>query len=168
MKIFIRIILSILSIIIAMFLVMAICMYNAKKNGDTPYFMNMTAFVNTGTSMLPVIHEGDLVVVKRQDTYENNDIISYTTSEGLTVTHRIIENSGGVYKTKGDNNTFIDGENISIHNVYGKMIFCIPGIGKTIIYLMGHKMAVIVILLALMGGFILLKVGSSYASKRNS
>ena len=63
MKWFIRIVLSVLSVVIALFLVICLSFYVQKSGGNTPYFLNFTGFVNTGTSMLPTIQKGALIVM---------------------------------------------------------------------------------------------------------
>lgn len=167
MKILIRIILSIVTIVIVMLLIMAIFLINAQNAGNTPYFLNYTGFVNTGTSMLPVIREGDFILVKKQDNYQKDDIISYK-ADDLTVTHRIVEVEGAFYRTKGDNNTFIDGESVSKLSVYGKVVATLPGVGSAIIYLMEHKGLVIGLLLGLVILAISAGIGMSYVRKCHS
>lgn len=138
-----------------------------KAAGNTPYFLGYTGFVNTGTSMLPIIQKGDLVILKRQDAYEVGDVISFN-DKGLTVTHRIIGTEDGLYKTQGDNNKFIDGNLVSKLNVYGKMIKIIPGVGDKIKYFNEHKTMVIGILVSLVGGFIGISIGLKYVRKDNN
>lgn len=167
MKILIRIILSIVTIIIVMLLIIAIFLINAQNTGNTPYFLGYTGFVNTGTSMLPVIREGDFVLVKKAHNYQIGDIISYKTGD-LIVTHRIIGSDDAFYQTKGDNNTFIDGERVSKLSVYGKVIKTFPGVGRAIIYLMGHKGLVIGILMGFIFLAVSLGIGVSYVRKHYS
>lgn len=167
MKILIRIILSIVTIVLVMLLIIAIFLINAQSLGNTPYLWNYTGFVNTGTSMLPIIREGDFVLVKKQNNYQKDDIISYKASD-LTVTHRIVEVEDSFYRTKGDNNTFIDGESVSKLSVYGKVVAIVPGVGSAIIYLMGHKALVIGLLLGLIILAIGAGIGMSYVRKRHS
>ena len=60
--------------------------------------------VATG-SMEPAINQNDVIIVKRADNYEIDDIITFR-SENAYITHRIISKRDDVIVTKGDaNNT---------------------------------------------------------------
>ncbi len=159
--------LSILTIIIALFLIIAISFFIQKSKGHTPYFLNYTGFINTGTSMLPTIEKGDLVILKKQETYEVGDVIAFE-RDGITVTHRIIDNKNGIYKTRGDNNQFTDGSSVNNLSVYGKMVITIPKMGNALKYFYNHKTLIFGILVALIGGFIGINVGLKYVRKNNN
>lgn len=167
MRYFIRIVLSILSVIIAIFLIIAVAFYVQKSGGNTPYFLSYTGFVNTGTSMLPTIQKGDLVILKKQDRYEINDVISFN-DNGMTVTHRIIAIEGDLYKTQGDNNKFIDGNLVNNLNVYGKMVTIIPGAGDAIKAFYSNKTLFFGLLVSLLGGFIGISIGLKYVRTNNN
>ena len=68
----------------------------------------------SGTSMLPTLHENDIVVLDKQSGYANGDIIVYfvrddPTLHGLRVIHRIIGGSAAEgYITQGDNRPVAD------------------------------------------------------------
>jgi signal peptidase I len=63
----------------------------------------------SGTSMEPLFHTGDLVVVKRQRSYRVGDVVAYRVPEGSTgensvVIHRIVGGSAAKgYVLRGDN-----------------------------------------------------------------
>ena len=94
-----------------------------------PCIFGYTSFINTGSSMMPYINVGDLVIVKKKDNYVPNDVISFKTNENYVNTHRVIDSYDDFYKTKGDSNRFNDGEQIHISNIYGKVILVINGFG---------------------------------------
>lgn len=167
MKSFVRILLSVLSVLIAFFLIIVLSFYVQKQNGSTPYFLNYTGFINTGTSMLPIIQKGDLVILKKQDTYEVGDVISFN-DDGMTVTHRIIEIENGFYRTRGDNNKFTDGKLVNNMSVYGKMVKIIPNMGNAVKYFYNHKTLFFGILVSLLGGFIGINIGLKYVRKDNN
>ncbi len=73
---------------------------------------------------------GDLVVIKAQDEYFVDDIITFT-QNGVTVTHRIIAINGDIIMTQGDANNTAD-EPISVSAVYGKVVCVIPKLGYVI------------------------------------
>ena len=117
--------------------------------------------------MLPTIQKGDLVILKKQDTYEVGDVVSFNSS-GMTVTHRIIEAHNGYYKTRGDNNKFTDGAEVGTSDIYGKMIKIIPGIGDAVKSFYNHKTLVFGVLVSLLGGFIGINIGLRYVRKNNN
>jgi signal peptidase len=94
--------------------------------------------VQTG-SMKPVIQPGDLIIVKKEDNYEIEDIITFYSGTGesqATVTHRITkeEDIDGekYFVTKGDFNSVEDIDKVDPNNIVGKYIFKIPLIGHPI------------------------------------
>jgi signal peptidase len=94
-----------------------------------------TAIVITG-SMEPTISINDMVIIKEQNGYMVNDIITYLSDNGSLVTHRLIETTNDGYITKGDFNNTVDTEApISEDKVVGKVILTIPKIGLVIGYL---------------------------------
>ncbi len=167
MKYFVRIVLSILSVIIALLFIIAISFYVQKSSGNIPYFLGYTGFVNTGTSMLPTIQKGDLVILKKHDSYKIGDVISFD-ENGMTVTHRIINIENGSYVTRGDNNKFTDGHLVNDINVYGKMIKVIPNVGNYLKFFYNHKTLVFSILVSLVGGFVGINIGLKYVRKNNN
>ncbi len=80
-----------------------------------------TLIVSSG-SMSPELHIGDIIIIKKCNDYNINDIITYSVGDDYLVTHRIIEKDGTTFVTKGDNNNVEDKEKVSIENVKGKMI----------------------------------------------
>lgn len=98
------------------------------------------AYVIVSESMIPTIEVNDAIVVKKlnNEDLEIGDIITFNSKDyaynGLTVTHRIVgiqKTSTGenIYRTKGDNNTFIDTALVDLNNIYGKVVLIIPKIG---------------------------------------
>jgi len=76
---------------------------------------NLMQYTTHGTSMEPLIHEGDRVTCTPQDNYEVNDIVAYknewiTNEEYPLTLHRIKskDNETGLMIIKGDNNRIVD------------------------------------------------------------
>ena len=85
-------------------------------------------------SMEPSIHKGSVMVVKPADSYKENDIITFNTSDSeTTITHRIIKKEiiekQTIFTTKGDANDAEDRELISSNDIVGKAIYQIPLLG---------------------------------------
>jgi len=102
-------------------------------------------FVVLSGSMEPEIKIGSVVLVSKQNSYNVNDVITFTRSpsEGLkniksTTTHRIVElleiEGGTRYRTKGDANEDPDLELVPKNQVLGKAVFQIPFLGKALAF----------------------------------
>jgi signal peptidase I len=84
--------------------------------------MNSTGeliFPVKGTSMLPVLKMGDLVVVKQQQNYKEGDIIVFAYHEEGLIIHRIIKIYDNCYICKGDNAQRL--ERVNLNQIIGKM-----------------------------------------------
>lgn len=151
MKCAIRFILYLLtSLVILLLIITCVFAYN-KQYSKLTSFVGFTSFINTGTSMLPDIKPGDLIIVYKSNSYSKDDVISYATGENYITTHRIIEADGGFYTTKGDNNSFVDYEKVSSGQIYGKLILVIPGVSEFLSFFWNYKYF-------LLGGLILLPI----------
>lgn len=89
-----------------------------------------TAILTSG-SMEPALCVNDLILIHRQSTYEEGDIITFADGESL-VTHRIIEKDRNSYRTQGDANNSADSTPVSRESIKGKVILRVPGAGKLI------------------------------------
>jgi len=97
-------------------------------------------FVVQSGSMEPVIKTGSLVVVRPENKYNKDDIITFKVhsdadiqNPNLLITHRIVDlkddNSGLFFTTKGDANQSPDAESRPAGNVLGKVVFSVPYLG---------------------------------------
>ncbi len=93
--------------------------------------INGYAFLEVASgSMEPVLNVGDLVVINTKDKEINeNDVITYSSSDGSFVTHRVMENLDSGLITKGDANNAKDKDIVKSENVIGKYIFKVPHFG---------------------------------------
>lgn len=79
-------------------------------------------YFNVGSgSMHPVIESDDIVIVKMNDVYKLNDIITYRFQNNF-VTHRVVEVRDNVLITRGDAN-YIKDVPINSNDVVGKVVF---------------------------------------------
>lgn len=127
--------------LIALFLLYYIISSQMNANNDD-YKPKVSIYTIVSPSMTPAIKVYDVVINIREDNPENikvGDIITYVskapTSEGMTITHRVIEVSelpdgGYEYQTQGDNNSEPDKVYVNFDQVIGKEILIIPYLGK--------------------------------------
>lgn len=91
--------------------------------------------IETG-SMAPACPVNSVVVIKPYGSFEEiqtGDIITYVIDDaGTTVTHRVVSADAAdrTVTTQGDANDTADASPVLYENVVGKVILCIPKIGK--------------------------------------
>lgn len=168
MKIIKKIILIIISLFVLLSPIITILFTINKKTGKMTYIFNYSSFMVYGSSMNPTIYAGDLVIIKKQDNYLVDDIISYSSDDNKTVTHRIINKNGNFYETQGDNNMFSDKENISNTDIYGKVILVIPNIKPILNFLMKYKYYFIGGIIIGFGIIIVISNRGKYVRRNNS
>lgn len=132
-------ILKTIRIIIACFL-SAVLMINlylivaqlADRN-ELPKIFGFAQIIIISGSMQPEIKAGDLIIIKEQTAYKEDDIVTYRKDQVL-ITHRVVEaNETGII-TKGDANNTND-ELVALSDIEGKVVQSIPGAGKFILFL---------------------------------
>lgn len=97
----------------------------SKLGGQTSYVM-----VN-GISMEPRYHTGDLVIIRKAQTYKIGDVVTYRDAEmGAYVIHRVIGTDQGQFVIKGDNNSWIDAYQPTQDEIIGKQWIYVPGAGR--------------------------------------
>lgn len=83
----------------------------AKNRGEIPNIMGFYIFRIESGSMKPTFDVGALIICRKADgpgSLEEGDIVTFSSSSGDIVTHRIIEvwfeeDGAAFYRTKGDN-----------------------------------------------------------------
>ncbi len=93
-----------------------------------------STYVTTyGSSMEPVLHRGDLAMVRAQPSYQVGEIVAYrSTLLRTTVLHRIIGRDGERFVFKGDNNAAPDADRPTADALIGKMTMHVPGMGTNV------------------------------------
>ena len=114
---------TILIIVVSLFLINCLIQKIQGRNHPTTFGYGF-GLIMTG-SMEPELKVGELVVIKEQETYQKGDIITYDYHTGISVTHRIVDIDGDHIRPQGDQNLIPDPQ-ISINDVYGKVIFHFP------------------------------------------
>lgn len=112
----------------------------------------------------------DVIIVKKCDIrkLKNDDIITFTKEE-RTISHRIIKiiekEKDRAFVTQGDNNEVSDEGYVTSEQIYGKVVFSIPKIGKIVEYIQNQKgflqVAIIVIIT-----FILISMNDEKKNRR--
>jgi signal peptidase I len=93
------------------------------------------AMIN-GISMEPNYHTGDLVIVRKEQTYQVGDVIAY--QDALLkahIIHRIIGIEQEQFILKGDNNSWIDPYKPTHDEIVGKQWIYVPKAGKAMLWL---------------------------------
>ncbi len=84
------------------------------------------------SSMEPLMHPGDLVIVKRTSDVNIGDVVAFSDPTGkksLLITHRIVEIDKNKVKTKGDAVEEADPFSLSPDEIYGRFVFGVPYMG---------------------------------------
>lgn len=77
-------------------------------------------------SMDPYLEVNDVILIKSQNDYKVDDIITYKSNDNEYITHRIVEIDGDKIITKGDANNTED-KPIKKNNIIGKLVFKFVG-----------------------------------------
>jgi len=85
----------------------------------------------SGTSMEPTLHDGDLVLLRKQGSYSKGDIVGFQV-EGGRVIHRIVDETAEGFVTRGDNKDGVDPWQPTADDTVGRLWFSIPGGGRFI------------------------------------
>jgi signal peptidase I len=84
-----------------------------------------------GTSMVPTLHTGDLVIMHRADAYAPGDLVAYHSSSlDRVVIHRIVGVDGDRFLLKGDANDWVDPDHPTEEDILGKSWFTVGGAGR--------------------------------------
>ncbi len=93
------------------------------------------SYVVQSGSMEPSIMTGDLIIIKKQDSYTKNDVVTFKDANKRTVTHRVLEVSKSqptTFTTKGDANQTADIDTIKQEQIVGKVVQVIPKFGYVV------------------------------------
>lgn len=113
--------------------------------------------VTNGTSMLPGITPGTLVVSLRQESYDVGDVVAYRSRQlGQVVIHRVVELDGERMVLQGDNNSWLDPERPLPSEAVGARVFQLQGVGGVLGWLSRP--------IALLGGAVVVAVALLQAS----
>ena len=145
---------KILNIIVPALLIILSLNLMTTKSDKLFQLIGYRTYTVLSGSMEPKFYPGDIVVVKHKDKTDIklNDIVTYKDSDGVVITHRIIEETPQGYITKGDNNNTEDADILTKDNIIGEVKFSIPKIGYIMNFL--SKPAVVAVEMILLAGII--------------
>lgn len=119
------------TILIILFIILAIIIFVKAKtliSGKNYFeFFGYSIFEVATGSMEPAISKNDIIITKKTDNYEINDIITFS-KENDYITHRILSKNEDNYITKGDSNNTSDSP-ITNKDIIGKVIKVYPNLG---------------------------------------
>lgn len=114
----------------------AICVLGWYYFAPTQIGGSTSYVVTHGISMEPLLHTGDLVLVRPVDDYRVGDVVAYhSTLLHTVVLHRIRQIVDGRYTFKGDNNDFLDPTHPTRALLIGRMWLHISNGGAVLLWL---------------------------------
>ncbi|EPA04318.1 signal peptidase I [Candidatus Nitrosarchaeum limnium] len=116
-------------IILLLLIPVLIYLWPVQLYGDTSYIMLI------GQSMHGTIESGTFIIAKPDPQYYIGDIIAFVNEHDRSVVHRIVEQTDDGFITKGDNNPRNDPKVIPFDHVLGRVLFVIPYVGFTTLFL---------------------------------
>ena len=124
---------SILIIITILIIIFNLCiLYNREiLKQDTVKVFGYSAFIIISGSMEPTINVDDLIIIKEENNYKEQEIVTYKSNKNSIITHRIIRIENDLVYTKGDSNNTED-EPIKVSQIQGKLVYKINGFGKVV------------------------------------
>lgn len=87
----------------------------------------------SGVSMEPLLHAGDLALVRQQASYRVGQVVLYESPVlRRPVLHRVVVVQDGRYYFRGDNNNFVDPGYATRSELLGKLWFAVPALGSVL------------------------------------
>lgn len=164
------------AVMFAVLLIMLFLVLSMKASGgEASLFGYQVKSVLSG-SMEPDIQTGSVIFVKLVEddqTFSENDIITFVTEDGMTVTHRIqeVQNEQKSYVTKGDANDGADIEPVLKENIIGiyKGI-TIPYLGYVMAFLTSNEGIALLFMIAGISTlmYAIIQIGQAFRDKHVS
>ena len=120
--------------------------------------------------MRPTLQINDIIITKESEITElqKGDIITFEQNNKI-ISHRIVQiinkKESKVFVTKGDNNQIEDDDYVQPEQIYGKVIFHIPQIGKVVEHIQNKEGFVRIIIIVIIV-FILICLRDDKKNKR--
>ena len=146
-KKFLKTLIIIILILILIFVIVSKFIYKASL----VKFGGIGALIVLTGSMEPTILPNEMIIIKEQEEYKENDVITFRDKFGMLITHRIIGINEENAITKGDNNNGPD-EIISKDKIEGKVVLHSIVLGYIFLYIL--KPLIIIICLGYLLSFL--------------
>lgn len=101
---------------------------------DLPGLFGYSSLVVMSGSMEPAISAGDLLIIRREATYQEGEVVSFL-DNGSYITHRLVGQTDGGFITQGDSNNVPDPDLIHAEQIFGRVVLVIPGLGGALLFL---------------------------------
>lgn len=151
------------TILVLLFILLGLILFAKFKmllNGNNYFELFGYSIFEVATgSMAPSINQNDIIITKKNNNYEVNDVITFS-SDNSYITHRIIGINNNEFITKGDANNTVD-KPVNIDNVVGKVIKIYPNLGIWKEVLSNPKILILILVT-----LILFDVAFSYDNKK--
>lgn len=151
------------TILVLLFILLGLILFAKVKmllNGNNYFELFGYSIFEVATgSMAPSINQNDIIITKKNNNYEVNDVITFS-SDNSYITHRIIGINNNEFITKGDANNTVD-KPVNIDNVVGKLIKIYPNLGIWKEVLSNPKILILILVT-----LILFDVAFSYDNKK--
>lgn len=147
MKKIINFITTVLCILLVIIIIFNIRNLSLRNSDQIPSYFGFQFLIEKSDSMAKSIKTNDLIIIKEQNNYNKGDIISFLSSDGSLITHRIINEKNNCFVTKGDNNIAED-KDLVCDDIKGKVLTNLSGVGG-ILYFVSSTTGVLSILLVI-------------------
>jgi len=102
----------------------------ARASGQAlPMLFGWCSAVVISGSMSGDIEVDDLVVARKRDSYQLEDVVLYRDAENTTICHRIVGREADGFITKGDANNAPDMRIVPQEDIYAKVVLVLPRVG---------------------------------------
>lgn len=101
---------------------------------ELPGLFGYSSLVVMSGSMEPAISAGDLLIIRREATYQEGEVVSFS-DNGSYITHRLVGQTDGGFITQGDSNNVPDPDLIHAEQIVGRVVLVIPGLGGALLFL---------------------------------
>lgn len=136
MKILWRAVRAVVAALLILLLILNVWMLASRVifKQELPSAFGCSTLIVLSGSMEPAFSTGDLLVIRREETYQPGDVIAFRDGGSMT-THRIVAEDAHGFVTRGDSNNAEDSHPVTKEQIAGRMIWVIPKLGGAMLFL---------------------------------
>lgn len=133
-------------------------LYNVKVlNNNRATLFGYSYQVGLNYSMQPTLMPNDFLITKSQNSYNVDDIVTFTTKgSSKFITHRIIKITENGYITKGDNEFVGEDDEITNDDIIGKVVIVMHHLGAVLRIMQNPLGAIIIIAIIVVCGVLIM------------